>query len=349
MANKTYPEICNQYDSLGKTTDYVLSCSDEIRRFFDRQYGHIIFIGSGSSYSLCETAAMTANLNLPKHCAIAMPAGDLMLHMKTYAPLLQNALVFVLSRSGSTDEIVNVLERLKKSGYGAQVFAVVAKEGSRISGLSDLVLEIPWSFDESVCQTRSVTNLIGAAQLVLAVASGRNEIVKDIRCIAENGGEYLKGIEPEAEKIAALEWSNVCVLADGEANGVAEEGSLAFNEIAYIPSVCRHILDVRHGPIVLVSNATLVLMHVNGDGFSYQSALVKDLQDRGGKVVLYSAAALPRPVGGIQAGFVFGRELHPAVAALPMLAIAQLLSYYSAVGRGINPDEPLGLDPWIAL
>ncbi len=349
MENKTYPEICNQYDALKKTAACVLSHSTEIKDFFGKkQYRRLIVIGSGSSYSLSKSAACTANLLLP-FPAMAIPAGDLMLHMETYTPLLKDALVLVLSRSGSTDEIVHALELLQKGGYGAEVCSIVAVEGSRVSKLSGLTLEIPWAFDESVCQTRSVTNLLGAAQLVIGAAAGRDEIARDIQVIAEQANAYLSRIEPVLKEIAGEDWKKVLVLADAEANGAAEEGSLAFNEICYIPSSCKHILDVRHGPMVLVDKETLALVHLNADSFSYQAALVEDLKKKGARVILYSAHTLPQEINDVRANIVFGQALCSSVEVIPMLAIAQLLSYYNAINRGINPDQPPGLDPWIAL
>ncbi len=144
-------------------------------------------------------------------------------------------------------------------------------------------------------------------------------------------------------------FTKVIVLADAEANGLAEEGALAFNEIAYMPSVCKHVLDVRHGPIVLADSDTLAIVCMSADGFSYQTELVRDLIARGAGVITYSAAPLPVVSDRTIATFNFGRKLSPSVEGIPLLAVAQLLAYHSAMARGVDPDHPDGLDPWIAL
>ena len=40
------------------------------------------------------------------------------------------------------------------------------------------------------------------------------------------------------------------------ASVIASEGALAFKEIARIPSISYHLLDVRHGPMVLIDDKT---------------------------------------------------------------------------------------------
>lgn len=349
MENKTYPEIMDQYKALKKTTEYILSRKKEIEEFFARRdFKRIIFTGCGSSYSVCKTLACTADILL--ECpAIAVASGDLMLHREIYAPILQDALIITASRSGSTHEVVNAVTDIRKVGYGCSVLSIIETSGSSVAEVSDLSLEIPWAFDESVCQTRSVTNLAGAGQLVTAIAAGRQEIIDDIFYVAEHGDSYISAIGPKIREIAARGYRQAIVLADAEAYGLAEEGALAFNEIAYMPSVCKHVLDVRHGPIVLADKNTLGIVCVSAGGFVYQEALIKDLMARGAGVIVYSAEPLPSAIDGTVAAFDFGRKLSASVEGIPLLAVAQLLSYHSAIARGVDPDHPSGLDPWIAL
>ena len=349
MPNKTYPEIRNQYQAIAKTHDYILQHEAALKDFYARGgFKRLVAIGSGSSYDLSMAVACSANLLLSIP-AVPIPAGDLMLRTETYAPVLRDALVLVLSRSGSTDEIVNTINLLAAMSCNVKVLSIVCVEDSRVSKISDYVLEMPWAFDESVCQTRSVSTMYAAAQLVLSIFSDNSEIKKDILTIAEAGDDYFEKTEPLLREIAHENWKKVYVLADGEVSGVAEEAALAFNEICYIPSTCKHLLDLRHGPIVLVDGETLVIAHVNTDGFDYQKALIGDVVNKGAKVIVYSDMPLPEQLEGVRAQIVFGKPLTGSTVAIPMLLIAQLLSYHSAVSRGINPDQPQGLDAWIAL
>jgi glucosamine 6-phosphate synthetase-like amidotransferase/phosphosugar isomerase protein len=45
----------------------------------------------------------------------------------------------------------------------------------------------------------------------------------------------------------------------------------------------------------------------------------------------------------------FGHELSYPVMGLPVILIAQLVSYYKSLVTGTDPDNPTGLTAWIKL
>ena len=56
---------------------------------------------------------------------------------------------------------------------------------------------------------------------------------------------------PLAQEVAQEEWESVVVLADSELDGIASEAAIAFVEIPQVHANYYHVLDVRHGPMVL--------------------------------------------------------------------------------------------------
>jgi len=61
----TEREIFQQYPALGKTYQYLLKKSDEIRKFFQkRKDKSLTFIGCGSSYFQCRSAEISARQRL---------------------------------------------------------------------------------------------------------------------------------------------------------------------------------------------------------------------------------------------------------------------------------------------
>lgn len=348
MEHKTYSELKNQFSALSKTIDCVSENADLIKGFFAaRSFRRIIVIGSGSSFDIANSVALSANL-LGTVPAISIPAGDLMLNHAQYAPLLDDALILALSRSGSTSEIVGAIKIVKENYSGVKAFSVVCVESSQLGAVSDFEICLPWAFDESVCQTRSVSNMYAAALAALAFTFGKGEIVKSLKAVAEEGDDFLCSIEPKLIKIANEKWQNVCVLADGQEFGIAEEAALAFNEICYIPSICKHVLDVRHGPMILVTNQTLCIVHLSDISCEFRRALIADLVKKGACVIVYSDEPA-EPIDGVCADISFGKPLSPGVSSLPLLLICQLISYHRAVADGHNPDSPSGLDAWISL
>ena len=349
MESKTYMEIQAQYQAMKKTCELILRKRRDCSEYFHKTApNQIVVLGCGSSFQLAESVALSARIRTGV-ASTALPGGDLMLRIEEYAPLFSgNTLVITLSRSGSTSEVLYSVRELKKKFTGVSVCSIACTNNSLIAAESDFIIDIPWSFDESVCQTRSVTNLYAAAMLFIAAVADDDEIFDDYLMLADAGNDYLKMIEKSVAEIGREDWTSAAILCDGEGFGVGEEAALAFNEIAYTHSIYKHVLDVRHGPIVLFNSKTLVVIQIDTSEFEYQKDLVMDVLKRGAQVILVSDTALPT-VDGVRAQISFGRKLHPAAVGVLLLPVAQMLAYYHALSVNADPDQPDGLDAWIKL
>lgn len=349
MESKTYLEISDQYHALKRTLDCCDGAMERMRAFYaSAEAERIVVIGCGSSYSLSCALANNARqmLGIP---SMAIAGGDLMIHMENYSDVFaKRTLLVTLSRSGSTHEILYAAREIRAAFPAVRILSFVCTEGSNVAAASDAALEFPWAFDESVCQTRSVTNLFGASLYVFAALAGRTDAMESLRLLAERGTDYQDGMKETLRTLAEIDWANAMVLCDGESFGVAEEAALAFNEIAYAPSSCKHVLDVRHGPVVLIDEKTVAIAKLTREGFSYEKSLIDDLLAKKATVLVLSDEELPA-IEGVAAQFSFGARLHDSVSAMLVLPAAQLLSYEKARARGLDPDNPEGLDAWIAL
>lgn len=343
----TYTEIMSQYAALRKTFEYMSSKKDEIVGFYrSRMPKSLTYTGCGSSYCLCQSGDFSAKVRLGIPSA-TVAAGDLMLNYKGYGKIFDGTMLVVPSRSGSTSEVLKVVENVK-SRFSAPVLSICCVCDSELSKASDFTLELPWAFDESVCQTRSVVNLYTAILLIAAYLSGDAKLEQNIDTAIRIGDEYIKTYENRIRTEAEKEWSDVVILADGEMQGIASEAAIAFTEIAKVPGHYYHVLDVRHGPMVLVNNNTLVIICLTPEGFEYQKDLVNDIMKRGARVVSYSSM-LMEEIQGVNLRITSGVELDNAVRGIPFIYISQALACFKAEAMGINPDKPDGLEAWIKL
>jgi glucosamine--fructose-6-phosphate aminotransferase (isomerizing) len=115
MESKTCSEIQAQYKALKKTLDLISKKRSECRSYFQKTApDQIVVLGCGSSFQLAESVAMSAQIRTGV-ASTALPGGDLMLHIRQYAPLFSGkTLVIALSRSGSTSEVLNAIGALQK-------------------------------------------------------------------------------------------------------------------------------------------------------------------------------------------------------------------------------------------
>ena len=129
------------------------------------------------------------------------------------------------------------------------------------------------------------------------------------------------------------------------ASGIASE-ELLLSEIARIPSSSYHLLDVRHGPMVLIDDKTLVIMACSPLDMNIKRIDCR-YKEKGAQVVTV----------GKQNAAELGSDVHITVSdydnygvmGIPFIFVPQALAYFKAVSEGINPDLPEGLDPWIKL
>ncbi|MFA7108671.1 MAG: SIS domain-containing protein [Sphaerochaetaceae bacterium] len=344
----TFKEINLQYQALHKTYSYMESKKSEINNFYQK-YNKLgfTFIGCGSGYNLCQSGEFIAQKELGKKaCAVA--GGDLMLNVEEYKKIYNDSILIIPTRSGSTSEIVYAVKQIKKNNKDIPIIVITCKENSILSNLADLVVEIPWAFDESVCQTRSVTNLYTVLLMLIAYFSNNDKRIIKLKQIIDNGDSYIESIKPGLEKIAKLDWENVIALADGEVQGLVSEGALAFTEISRKPGAFYHILDVRHGPMVLIRSKTLVLICLSKAPEKYTLDLIKDLISNQAKVIVYADESTKLPEG-VLLQINSNLKINDGLCGIPFIGIAQLLSYYKAINDNVDPDKPDGLDAWIEL
>jgi len=339
----TYKEIQDTFPALGKTTAYLNKKWSEIEAFLSGK-PRFIFVGCGSSYSIAKSYAAICNMTTGVP-ASALAAGDILLHASRYKKMAEGAAVVCISRSGKTSELIMALDALAAQGVSMSVLSIVAAEDTPMEEKSDLTIATPWAFDESVCQTRTVSNFYFIGAYIFARYTGDEATLNDMQHILQNGSDYLLEAEALAKKVAEEPWVRTAVLADAELEGLAEEGALVFKEVCQLPANYYHMLDVRHGPIVLFGEQTLVLLCL-GTSEELERNLLQDLKAKGSHVLAFSD--MPLEADGVSC-INFGRTLTHMARGIPFILLCQLVAYEKSKVTGADPDQPTGLSAWISL
>lgn len=343
---KAEQELRGQFQSIEQTRRHILELKDEAKAFF-AGVKTLYVLGCGSSYSVAKSCAMqfSQHTGLP---ARAIAAGDLLVNFDAYRKMLPGAGLLLMSRSGSTSEILLAVQRCKKHIPDMRVASVCAVQGAPIAAYADLNIEIPWAFDHSVCQTQTVSNLYTAGLMLCGIAAENDALLEAVESLQKAAPAFCKDVEPVLERLGCGEWSRAVVLADSGVAGLAEEGALAFKEICQRPSNFYHVLDVRHGPIVLVDSQTLVIVFVSGGDSTLQADLVNDIAQHTGHLLVLKAADTD---GLAETAVQLRLPYSPFddVSAIFMIYCIQLLCLKNALHQGLSPDEPKDLASWIRL
>ena len=341
--SKAQFEIYNQYEAAVKTKELVIKKKELICNLLEN-INNYVFLGCGSSYYLAKSGAAIASV-YGADVSVALAAGDLIVNKSVYKKMIEKSCIIMISRSGMTSEMVLAAEYIKTINPKAVIISICSVNEAPLSKFSDLDLEIPWAFDESVCQTRTVTNLYLALAIMLALRFNDQKTLDDFDRLIENGNNYLRKVTDMVSSIIDREWKNAVVLADAETCGIAEEGALAFNEICQRRSNYYHVLDFRHGPMVLLDKDTLVVVLLSSEETDRQNALLKDLKNRGAFVVCVSSENHSEDSDIL----VQIKDYTHIVKGVALLNVLQIITLGIANTHGINPDEPTGLDAWIKL
>lgn len=339
-----YDEIKNQYQAMRRCVEHLEARLPEIRALVEQVNPPlVVFMGCGSSFSLAKSMADTVNIRL-KRPSFAVPAGDATVHAARYAGTMEGALIVPVSRSGSTSEVMFALDALKAAGCSFTVLSLSCAEHCKLSEHSALSIEMPWCFDESVCQTRTVSCLYYSVMYVLSRLMGNETLRAQLLAFPDIGERYVRRFEAEWEALAGRSWDHAVVLADAEIHGIAEEGALAFKEVCQLPSNCYHVLDVRHGPMVLIRDRTLVIAAIAGGPL--EQDLIRDMVGHGSTVV--TCTDRPLAIDGAL-NFPVDEDLDHIVRGLAAIVLCQLTAFYKSRVTGTDPDHPDGLDAWIKL
>ena len=340
-----YLEITRQYKMLDKTIKYIESQKHAIRQFYlDKKPKSIVFIGSGSSYFVSQSAEIIAR-NFGFY-SFSISSGDVMVNFNAYRASFEGSMVVAISRSGNTTEILKTITEMQKV-CGIPVVVITCVEDSKLGKISDLCLNIPWAFDESVCQTGTVTNLYAAVSLLLAGFADCGKTFEELEMMTAVGDKFIEDNESAFKNIAEIDWNKVVVLADGEISGLACEGALAFKEISRNDSNYYHVLDVRHGPMVMIDKNTLVMADLKPENREYQLNLIGDLAKRGPTIVVCTDESYDT-IENV-ALHIKHKNVGNIAEGLPFINIAQIIAYYKAILKGLDPGNPDGLDAWIKL
>lgn len=342
----TEKEILDTPNALKKTYSYFCEKSDEIEAFFkNNTLRKFTFFGCGSSYMLSKGAAALFS-SFENTTASVIAAGEYIIDPEFWKEAVRDSIVVTISRSGQTSEMVKAVKHIKET-LGCDVISISMKDDNHIMPMSQLDITLDWCYDNSVCQTRTVTNLYTSILLLGSYYAKDESLKASVKVACDTNEEFIQKNREALEKIAALDWEDVTVLADGPVRGIAEEGALAFTEIAILTGRYFPMLDYRHGPIVISGKKSLTIMLINPAEDSLQSDMVKDVMSHGGPVVVVSKHK--ENIYGATAHIQIDGIENFAAWGIPFIYIPQMTALTKSVNMGGNPDAPTGLDAFIIL
>ena len=327
----------------GKISFESVGLTDEEMRNIQQIYiiacGSAYHVGMAAQYVLEELTSLQVRVEL---------ASEFRYRTMTLA---KNSLAIIISQSGETADSLAALRLCKEKGV--KTLGIVNVVGSSIAREADDVFYTLAGPEISVATTKAYScQLVAAYLLAMQFAKARGEITEErFSALAADIETIPEKIQRILEDKERLQWfaSKIVNIKDaffigrGIDYSIGMEGSLKLKEISYIHSEAYAAGELKHGPISLIEDGTVVFSVVTQSAL-YEKTIsnMVEVKSRGAK--LFGLTTYGNYAMEDTADFtVYIPKIDNLFAGSLSVIPLQLLSYYVSVGKGFDVDKPRNL------
>jgi glucosamine--fructose-6-phosphate aminotransferase (isomerizing) len=267
----------------------------------------------------------------------------------------KHTLAVAITQSGETADTLAAMREAKSKG--ARSLSICNVVGSMATREAEGTIYTHAGPEIGVASTKAFTTQLVALYLfALKLAEIRNTLTSSERCdyirelmqLPQVLEDTLKTTTKQMEEIAAKFYnrSDFLYLGRGINYPIALEGALKLKEISYIHAEGYPAGEMKHGPIALIDeNMPVVALATHDHVYEKMQGNIQEAKARGGSIIAITTkgdTALQEVLGEDDCLVevpATHRLLMPIVLSLPL----QLLSYYIAVRRGCDVDQPRNL------
>ena len=259
--------------------------------------------------------------------------------------------VIAISQSGETADTIAAINIAKEKG--AFVYGICNVVGSTISRITDTGCYTHAGPEIGVASTKAFTTQITVISLIglyLGKANGTlsrsqyQEYVTELAALPTKVEKILESQSFIEEVASSFQTAQNCIyLGRGYNFPVALEGALKLKEISYIHAEGYPAAEMKHGPIALIDKEMPVVVIATKKGY-YEKVVsnIQEIKSREGRII----AIVSEGDTQVKALADYCLEIPDAPEVfVPILSTIplQLLSYYIAVQRDCNVDQPRNL------
>jgi glucosamine--fructose-6-phosphate aminotransferase (isomerizing) len=308
----------------------------------------IVVVACGTSWH----AALYAEYILEHYTKIPVEV-DYASEFRYRGPILnEQDVVIVISQSGETADTLAALREAKR--HGALTLGVVNVVGSSIAREVDAGMYTHAGPEIGVASTKAFTSQVTIFILMAIMISRKKNMsssvgIKLLSALKELPRQVEKILKQadEIKKIALEVYTkdieSTMFLGRGFNFPTALEGALKLKEISYIHAEGYPSAEMKHGPIALIHDKFPVITITTKDTI-YEKVVsnVEEIKARKGIVVAIATEGDTK-IGNLADHVIYIPQTLEALVPLLAIIPLQLLSYYVAVDRGCDVDQPRNL------
>lgn len=311
------------------------------------QTKYVKIIACGTSYHAGVTAKYWLEQYANVQCDVEIASE--FRYRKSFVPV--NSLLVTISQSGETADTLAALKLAKESGYMSSL-SICNVDGSSLVRESDISFLTRAGAEIGVASTKAFTTQL-AALLMLTLAIGKHngmseETTREISSALvtlpaklEETLSLASEIEDLAEEFSDKHHS--LFLGRGDQYPIAMEGALKLKEISYIHAEAYASGELKHGPLALIdADMPVIVVAPNNELLEKLKSNVEEVRARGGIMYVFADQEAEfesdETMRVVQVPHTY-ESVAPIVYTIPL----QLLSYYVALIKGTDVDQPRNL------
>jgi len=265
--------------------------------------------------------------------------------------ITKDDIVIPISQSGETADTLAAIKLAKE--MGAFVYGICNVVGSSIARETHSGAYTHAGPEIGVASTKAFTTQLTVLALLaakIAVSKGSisttefHQFINQLDAIPNKIAQVMES-ESKAKEIAKeyADATNFLYLGRGYNFPVALEGALKLKEISYIHAEGYPAAEMKHGPIALIDeNMPVVVIAPKRGHYEKIVSNVMEIKARKGKIIAIVSKG-DTEIVNLADHYIeipdSAEPLTPMITTIPL----QFLSYYIAVIRGCNVDQPRNL------
>ena len=328
-------EISEQPQVLARLAEYPEKDLKEVMGLIKKSFGTYFTACGTAAHSGLAATYLFADL-AKRHVNFAV--GSEFYFLESF--LTPKSLLICASQSGETMDTLEAARAAKK--HRAKIVALTNVRGSSLTRLADNTLLLNCGPEKAVLATKSYTAKLAIFLMLAAGIGGKMEEGRRMVAKAAKGVKEILD-ENNVAKIRELakrlkDADHLYAIGRGMNYPTALEAALKIKEVSYIHAEGFAGGELKHGVIALIEEGTPCLVFVAKD--KTESSILsnaKELKSRGGFIIGVSPE--DNEVFDVWLKVPDAGSASPIVNVIP----AQLLAYFLAVERGLDPDKPRNL------
>ncbi len=295
---------------------------------------NVYIVGSGTSYH----SALVAKHVLGRYAKIRVEAIMSSESKYVLSSLDKDSVVIAISQSGETADVLDSVRLAKNQGI--KILSIVNVTTSSLARMSDSFLSINSGPEIGVAATKSFTAQLTIIYSIADKLSGgklgldKEKLIHAVDRVLSNKST----VERLAQELKSHK--DLYMLGRFLHYPIALEGALKVKELAYVHAEGIAAGELKHGPLALMEkNTVVIILNPHDSTFNDTISNAHEIKARGATVVGISDSKEDVYDYWIPIPTLSEESLYPIVEVVPL----QLLAYYLAVGKNVDPDYPRNL------